>query len=199
MINSEHSKLRRLSAFGLLLVMTMAVGCSQSMSEDLGMTRNDGWSQLPLPSTPKEVALEAAVYAARQWFKIEDVATEQGVIRTAATEYDQKGGTGRIRDTALQYKNRLRRTATIVVSSRGGGCLAKCVVRVERLDTSDHRVFQDNQRFTDYPNATPIDRDASLSSSQDQAWTPMPRGFFLPLPAASQGAMHWWAPSSQAT
>jgi hypothetical protein len=175
MIYSEQLGLRRLAALSLLITATLAVGCSQSMSEDLGLARNDGWSQLPLSTTPKDAALEAAVYAAKQWFKIEDVSTEQGVVRTAATEYDQKGGTGRIRDSAIQYRNRMRRTATIVVSPRGGGCIAKCVVRVERLDTADHRVFQDNQRFTDYPTATPIDRDASLSAKQDQAWTPMPR------------------------
>jgi hypothetical protein len=166
---------RTIVAFNLLTALALAGGCSQSISEDLGLARDDSWSQVQLPNTPREAGFDAAIYAAKQWFRIEDTSPGQGVIRTVATEYNQKGGTGRIRDTAIQYQNRMRHTATIVVSPRGGGCVAKCVVRVERLDTSDHRVFQDNQKFTDYPTATPIDREASLSASQDQAWTPMPR------------------------
>ncbi|HKQ48392.1 MAG TPA: hypothetical protein VJZ71_10015 [Phycisphaerae bacterium] len=158
-------------------VWTLAAlaGCSEMGGSDIGGERTEGWSQAALPNVPRDEAFDAGVHALRQWFRLEDISPQDGVVRSAVTEYDQKGGTGRIRDTAIGYRNRMRHQATLLVATQGTGSVAKCMVSVERLDTADHRVFRDQERFQDYPSETPIDRDAGISASQDQVWTPMPR------------------------
>jgi hypothetical protein len=150
-------------------------GCSEMGGTDLGGERSEGWSQAVLPNVPRDRAFDAGVHALRQWFRVEEVSRADGVARTALSEYDQMGGTGRIRDTAIGFRNRMRHQATLTVTPQGPGSVVKCMVNVERLDTADHRVFRDQQQFQDYPTETPIDRDAAISTSQDQVWTPMPR------------------------
>ena len=76
---------------------------------------------------------------------------------------------------SLNYKNRLRRSATLWISSAESGAVAKCQVRTQRLDTADHRIFQQQQQFNDLPNSTPIDRGAGATTDQNQAWTEMQR------------------------
>ena len=156
-------------------VLAALTGCSEMGGEGLGGERTEGWSQATLPNVPRAEAFDAGVHAMRQWFRLEDISPGDGLVRSAVTEFDQKGGTGRIRDTAIGYRNRMRHQATLIIAAQGTGSVAKCMVSVERLDTADHRVFRDNDRFQDYPTETPIDRDAGISSSQDQVWTPMPR------------------------
>ncbi len=134
-----------------------------------------GWSQIRLPDTSPERAFEAGLYAMRQLFPIAEASPAKGLIRSAPREYDQKGGTGRIRDDTVGYRNRMRRTATLLIIERETGCIAKCRVRVQRLDTADHQVFRRNEQFDDVPRETPIDREAGISPSQDQVWTDQPR------------------------
>ena len=110
----------------------------------------------------------------RQWFRLEEVAPVNGQIRSALSEYDQRGGTERLRD-AVKFPNRMRHRATLIVMEQAPDTIVRCAVSVQRLDSADHRVFRSNERFTDYPNDTPIDRDAGVTASQDQVWTDMPR------------------------
>lgn len=170
----------------ILKVLTLAVcltvpaafgGCSDAKDRDveMGGGRESGWSQMQLPGVTRDAAFEAGQYSLQQWFRVAEVSADGGVIRSATEEYDQKGGTGRIRDSAVGYRNRMRRSAILVIRPLGEGCVAKCRVQVERLDTADHRVFRSNEQFGDVPNETPIDREAAVSAQQDQVWTPMPR------------------------
>lgn len=160
--------------FGIWALAALT-GCSEMGGSDIGGERTEGWSQAVLANVPCGEAFDAGVHAMRQWFRLEDVSPGDGVVRSTLAEYDQKGGTGRIRDAAIGYRNRMRHRATLIVTGQGAGSVAKCMVSVERLDTADHRVFRDQERFQDYPTETPIDRDAGISASQDQVWTPMPR------------------------
>ncbi len=161
--------------WAVLILSYVPAGCSDSRGWGLGGENTNGWSSVSLPDVPRQQAFDAGVYAMQQWFRLDEASPEDGLIKSATTEYGQRGGTERIRDTLLKYPNRMRRTATLSVESFGSGSMAKCVVRVERLDTADHRVFRDNERFDDYPNETPIERDAGVSAGQDQVWTDMPR------------------------
>jgi hypothetical protein len=150
-------------------------GCSDSDSGLATPRRNEGWTTIRLPDTTKAEAFEAALYAMKQWFRLEQVSPVDGQLRSVTMEYDQRGGGERIRDTALKFRNRMRRTAYLHVQEQGADCLARCIVRVQRLDTADHRIFRGNDTFTDYPTETPIDREAGVSAGQDQVWTDMPR------------------------
>lgn len=159
----------------LILGWAPLAGCSELAGEGLGSPRAEGWSQVALPKVSRAEAFDAGVYAMRQWFRLENVAPEGGLVQSSLSEYDQKGGTGRIRDAAIGYRNRMRRQASLVVEDTQNGSIARCIVKVERLDTADHRVFRDNEQFQDYPTETPIDRDAGISARQDEVWTEMPR------------------------
>jgi hypothetical protein len=111
----------------------------------------------------------------RQYFNhVQDLRLE-GRLVSGWAEYDQKGGTGRLRDATLNYRNRLRRRATLWISAAEPGAVAKCQVRTQRLDTADHRVFEQQQQFNDLPNSTPIDREAATTTDQNQAWSEMQR------------------------
>ena len=147
-----------------VLAPWLLTGCSEAGGSGLIGEHTEGWSQITLPNVPRDAAFDAGVRAMQQWFRLEDSSPSSGVIHSAAVEYDQKGGTGRIRDTAIGYRNRMRHKATLIVMSQGTGSVAKCSVSVQRLDTADHRVFQDNNRFQDYPTQTPIDREAGLAN-----------------------------------
>lgn len=156
-------------------IVWAAGGCSELASGGIGGERGESWSRVTLPKVSRAEAFDAGVYAMRQWFRLESVAPESGSVQSVMSEYEQKGGTGRIRDAALGYRNRMRRQATLVVEESSAGSVARCIVKVERLDTADHRVFRDQTRFEDYPTETPIDREAGVSARQDEAWTEMPR------------------------
>jgi hypothetical protein len=162
-------------ALGGAMLVVWAAGCSDLQPPGSGGGRMTGWSQIRLPDTSPERAFEAGLYAMQQLFPIAKNSPAEGLIRSATVEYDQKGGTGRIRDDAVGYRNRMRRTATLLIVERETGCIAKCRVRVQRLDTADHQVFRRNEQFDDVPRETPIDREAGIRPSQDQVWTDQPR------------------------
>jgi hypothetical protein len=167
-------------ALGLALacfaVFAGVAGCSGARSTpNISRASTADWSQIRLPNTPPGAAYDASLYAMRQWFRLSVTDPVEGLIQTVPSEYEQKGGTGRIRDTAIGYKNRMRRTGLLVVQDFDGGCIVKCKVGVQRLDTADHRVFRSNKQFEDVPNETPIQQEASVSPQQDQVWTDMPR------------------------
>jgi hypothetical protein len=176
---NRPSDRRSWARFRLGAVVPLLAGltsCSQFEDPDLSLEQSSQtWSQVRLPGTTRAAAFDAGLHALRQWFRVDNASPAEGVIRTASAEYEQRGGTGRLRDTAIGYRNRLRRTATLVVQDSPTGCVARCMVRVERLDTADHRLFTQSERFVDYGNDTPIDRGAGLSAAQDAVWTPMPR------------------------
>jgi hypothetical protein len=158
---------------GFLLLM-LSAGCEQPgrTGESVFSPRRQEGTLARLPGASRDAAFDAGKYAMQQWFRLDEVSPARGVIRSAAAEYDQKGGTGRIRDS-VGFKNRMRRTAMLVIRDEGGSAAAECIVKVQRLDTADHRMFHQNRGSTDYPSETPIDREAGVSASQDQVWTDM--------------------------
>ncbi len=170
---------RRLTGTATVLLalsfIVCGAGCSDAPRTKTSGGRAAGWTPTRLPNVSKAQAFDAGVYAMRQWFRLAETSPSDGVIRGTAEEFDQQGGTGRIRDGAVGYRNRMRRIAALTIREQDGGSVARCRVQVERLDTADHRVFRRQQQFGDVPNETPIDREASVSAEQNQVWTPMPR------------------------
>ncbi len=156
------------------LVLAGAQGCSE-LSTSLTDGNLGGVTPLKMPTIPTDRAFDAGLIAMRQYFNRVNVVRTEGRIVGGWAEYDQKGDTGRIRDATLNYRNRLRRRATLWISSAESGAVAKCQVRRQRLDTADHRIFQQQQQFNDLPNSTPIDRGAGTTTDQNQAWTEMQR------------------------
>ncbi len=149
-------------------------GCADPVDSMGGSQRAGGGRQLRLANVSVDRAFEAGTYAMQQWFRGVDPRPSGGLIRGLATEYTQSGGTERIRDV-IGFPNRMRRRGTLSIQALGDGCRLICRVDRERLDTSDHRIFRQQRSINDLPNQTPIERDAGLTASQEQAWTSLPR------------------------
>jgi hypothetical protein len=155
--------------------MAAQAGCSSADSAPTPRIRTEGWSSLRLVNTSRADAYDACLYAMKQWFKVNYASPLDGEVRSATVEYEQRGGTDRLRDAAIKYKYQMRRTATLIVQDDGGEAVVRCAVQVQRLDTADYRAFSDQNRYVDYPNETPIDTGAGETLSQNQVWTDMPR------------------------
>ncbi len=158
-----------------LLPALFATGCSDLQTDTQPRTAQSRWNRINLPGTSPDAAFDAAVEAVRQYFTTFDASRANGRIETSMVEYTQRGGTGRIRDDALKPSNRMRRQATLLVTSTGDGAAVLCEVRVQRLDTADQRAYQQHREFNDVPNQTPIERDAGVTGAQSESWTDMPR------------------------
>ncbi|MFO0972453.1 MAG: hypothetical protein U1A27_03305 [Phycisphaerae bacterium] len=153
---------------GLLLMLP---GCPPPESRP-DIPRSD-WSRQRLACSTDQ-AFVAAREAAQQWFTLDAVRPADGLITTVPIESEERGNTGRIRDAALQYPNRVRRKAVLRVSAAPDGAAVDCVVLRERLDTADHRVFQQGRSFADVPNQTPMASE-SPANNQPDVWTEIGR------------------------
>lgn len=162
--------LRLLALFGVCLLI---VGCDATDRRD-DIPRQD-WSSTRLDADDSSAAFDAATYAVSQWFTIRDANPADGLILSHPAEFDQRGGTERLRDGAVNYRNRVRRRAVVRVRSTGGGPRVECVVARERLDTADHRVFWHNRSFEDVPSQTPIAQEAATGPEQNEVWTDVGR------------------------
>lgn len=174
----NRARFHRISApiFVGAALASIVSGCSGLGSSEIDRRgRSQGWSQITLPNVAADEAYAAGRYAVSQWFRVVEDDPSRGTLASAYEEGTQRGGTGRIRDAAVNYPNRVRRRAMMTVEPRGTGCVIKCRVAVQRLDTADHRMFRQNNQFGDVPNETPIDRDAGITPQQDQVWTDIPR------------------------
>ncbi len=158
-----------------VLVSYCCAGCSELLEAPAPRSEARGWQAQRLPNTPVEAAFDAGMYALRQHFPAVNSSQGEGRIESGWLEFEQRGGTGRLRDETLQFRNRMRHRAIVLVASEAAGSIARCRVEVERLDTSDHVVFAQQGQFDDVPNDTPIEREASTSAAQNQVWTPVNR------------------------
>ncbi|MCG8404064.1 MAG: hypothetical protein MI923_02580 [Phycisphaerales bacterium] len=168
-----------LTIISIALFLTGMPGCSELLTAPAPRTRAEGATPLRLANVAPDVAFDEGINTLKQYFRTVEASPANGRIESRMVEYDQKGGTGRIRDETLKYKNRMRRKATLWIDDSETGVVARCQVRVQRLDTSDHRFFRPHNEFDDIPNATPIDRDAGISTDQKEEWTEMPRDVAL--------------------
>lgn len=177
-MNTNDNIIRRGAGFlGMALVLGIAgTGCSSNGGDGVvDRPRVEGWSQRRATGVSGQQAADAAKASLQQWFG--RVNTQPGstlLVQGGPSEYTQKGGGDRVRDT-VGFNNRLRRTATVQIRPVDDGCIIQCVVERQRLDTADQRVLQENRGGSDVPNATPIERDAGLTRSQQDSWTDLPR------------------------
>jgi hypothetical protein len=173
-----NRELRFGSTLRLLTLATSLLACSGcsdfEAADEPSRPRYEGWSQRQLEGVTPDRAYQAGIEALRQWFVKLETDRPGGIIRAHSTEYTQKGGTERLRDQ-IGFTNRMRRNAVIEVQPTAHGCVIKCVVERQRLDTADHRMFRQNEDINDVPNETPLERDAGLNRDQEEAWTDMPR------------------------
>ncbi len=165
----------------LVLLGCAGGGCSELLEAPAPGSEARGWQLQRLPNAPVDAAFDAGVYALRQHFPAVNPSRGEGRIESGWLEFEQRGGTGRLRDETLNFRNRMRHRAIVMVAPEAAGSVARCRVEVERLDTSDHLVFAHQGRFEDLPNQTPIEREASTTSAQNQVWTPVNRDGQLEL------------------
>src|SRR5262249_22316120 len=122
----EFRAMTRLKLGILLSSVVTLMGCD-SNPRMTDIPRAD-WSRERLADAGTDKTFAAAKYALQQWFTIDIANPAEGLLTTAPSEYDEKGGTGRIRDTAIKYPNRMRRRATVRVLPAGSEVSVECVV-----------------------------------------------------------------------
>jgi len=158
-----------------MFILATGAGCSSNSDGVTDRPRVEGWSQRRVTGVTVDQVIEASKASLRQWFgRVVVEPSAVVLVQGGPTEYTQKGGGDRIRDS-IGFNNRLRRTASVQIRPTEDGCQIECVVERQRLDTADHRVLQENRGGSDVPNATPIERDAGLTKDQQDAWTDLPR------------------------
>ncbi|MCK6456663.1 MAG: hypothetical protein L6Q92_09070 [Phycisphaerae bacterium] len=156
-----------------ILAGILSVGCDPA--DRRADIPRAGWTSQRIEAGSEADVFEAARFAVSQWFRINEARPSEGMITTYPNETEERGGTGRIRDDAIGYRNRIRRLATVRVRKTGAGVATECVVVRERLDTSDMRVFETNRQFNDVPNQTQISGEGATSARQNEVWTEVGR------------------------
>jgi hypothetical protein len=143
----------------------LLAGCSRDA--ELGFTVRT------LPSVSDDQAAAAAELAFQEHFRIDrPLAGGQVVLelRSVPQDREQLGGTGRLRDEAVQHPNRVRRIALLRLLREAGRLQAHCQVLLERQDTADVEMFRQDRRREDTPTYTPLDSE-SATPEQNAVWT----------------------------
>jgi hypothetical protein len=160
--------------FWLAPVIGLVSACSD-MGSDLGGIGYTGYKHqilCPKAGLTSDEALEIGRRVlAKQGFRLKSLDKDQLRIETQPVEATMRGGEGRIRDSVVKVPNRVRRSATLEFSNRGEDLEAYCQVKMERLDTSDYRVFAQQRQSEDAPVETPIDREGATTARQNQVWS----------------------------
>lgn len=166
--------MRPFAALLISMLLLSFAGCDDADPRLTDIPRQN-WARQRFPDATEKQLFAAAQYAVRQWFPIKSADPEAGLITSYPLEEQERGGTGRIRDTAIHYPNRIRRRATVRLLPEGGTTVVECVVIKDRLDTADMRVFEKNRQFDDVNNQTPIQTEAATSARQNEVWSEIGR------------------------
>jgi len=155
-------------------VLTLAAGCSE-MGSDFSGIGYTGFKRQTM-CAKSDVTVEQAMdlgrrVLAQQGFRLKSVDKDEMRIETHPFEQTARGGEGRLRDSVVKVPNRVRRTATLEFSTRGDDLQAYCQVKLERLETADHRVFAQQRQFDDAPTQTPIEREGATTARQNTVWS----------------------------
>lgn len=146
---------------GLLLLLT---GCSQ------GLETHTFQSRLITTASPDQV-FQAVQPMLRREFGPLSVDLDTHRIVTHPVEYQTSSDSGTARDL-YRGRSTMRRVAHFHVGRRGDGSIARLRVEIERKDTDRREVFQpDQNRLSDAPSQTPIERDAATTTAQNTVWT----------------------------
>lgn len=117
----------------------------------------------------QRVVAQAADILRREFGRV-SIDTAGRRISTQPLEYQAASDSGTARDF-VGAKSTLRRVATFNCTARGETVLAQLRVDVEREESDRIQAQpQDPGRFGDSPAQTPIERDAGVSRTQNQAW-----------------------------
>ena len=147
-------------------VLLMLAGCT----EQTRSARN--YHAKRMTGVSKADAYRAAKATLREYdFRLGEEDRAKGRLRSVPRAETMAGGTGRLRDTALKYPNRVRRIALLEIVPHAEALELMCKVLLERLDTSDHKVFRREHGTHDVPSDTPIQEDGGLSGGENEVWT----------------------------
>ena len=156
------------------LSVVLTVGCSTGGSDFAGIGYTGHKKQVMCPAT--DIKMDQAMALGRRvlashGLRVKTVDMDQYSLETFASEKTVRGGEGRLRDAVVKMPNRVRRTALLEFTTRGGDLQAWCQVKMERQSTADHRVWQRQREFDDAPVETPIERDGATTAKQNTVWT----------------------------
>ncbi len=144
------------------LAMLVFAGCNAA-----GPNRTS-YSYLRLPDTSRAQAFAAAEQAMSERFRIAREDSVAGII-TAVSDPLPTEQSHRLRDVVGLAPTQ-RRAATAQVMSAASGAEVWCRVVIERYETEDRYLFDQDRRGTDVPNETAADRGGATTPEQNALW-----------------------------
>ncbi len=168
---------RGVARYGLtaLMLLFVTAGCegpaagtnvfTSHSSTDLSSRRIRG---VTLP-TVRDVAERTF----RQYFHVDAEASSQDLWVSEPQEVSREEP-GRLRAVIRGSDNRHRRLAGLRLVEENGVVLVQCLIRVQRLDTTERAAFA-RDRGDDRPTDTPIDRPGAGSTRGREEWVDVRR------------------------
>ncbi len=174
MIKTTTQSMVTVAATGAILLLTGCEGggLGGGFGDGLGDAGYKKQIMCPVQDVkPGEAMGLARRVLVKHGFKLKEADVDRMSILTHPNEKVVRGNEGRLRDAVVKMPNRVRRTAELEFSTRGGDLQAWCKVKIERLSTTDHRVWSSLRQHEDAPTQTPIEREAATTPQQNTVWT----------------------------
>ncbi len=114
-------------------------------------------------------ALEAAEQTMREFFRIEEIDHESGVIR-AVPSIETPASRRTIIGPIISSPWRVRRVVELRIELEDGGVWAICRVLVQRHDAVATRVHLQQTSIHDVPNQTPLEESQGFGESTGRGW-----------------------------
>ncbi len=164
MIGGVNPGASRWCAAGAILIALISAGCASPGDATRYLAR-------VIPQTPANSVQRQAELLLRREFGRVTVDSAAGRLETSPTEFVATSGSGSSRELYGGPAN-LRRKAVMLIESRGPDALARLRIDVEREDTLSQETMHPGQnRLSDSPAYTSIERDAATTPTQNRVWT----------------------------
>ncbi|RMF79035.1 MAG: hypothetical protein D6744_09490 [Planctomycetota bacterium] len=155
----------RTALTGSLLLLVVSTGCTAPGAARGSLTRH-------FADVSPDEAYAATQIVLREHFRRVTADHTRMKLESQPVEYRTSRDSGTSRDL-YRGSTLMRRTAHASVSGHGdAGATVRLRIEIERQDTRRAEVIRpDENRLTDAPGYTPIERDAATTREQNTVWT----------------------------
>lgn len=172
-------QMRRMTTLGVAgsaaLVLALTAGCStrpDRAGSALGAASAGASRRIPGTSLSEIQPVAERIF--RLHFRIDPAASAPGVLVSQPQEVTSETQPERVQDVLTGSRSRHRHLAELRLIQQGPDVLVRCIVQMQRLDTSEGAAFL-SQRGDDRPTDTPIERLGPASPDYREEWVPSRR------------------------
>jgi hypothetical protein len=156
-----------------VLPAILAAGCDSLQPPERTVSQNPGdYAGERLPGITMAAARQAAVSVLKSHFRLDSDASNGAVIRSRPQDSTGRGDSEapRVGEVLTGRGGRHREIAEIQLAERGNDIMARCQVRVQRLDTAQRRAFAMQRGGDDRPSEMPTNQSPAVSSRAPEEW-----------------------------